>query len=202
MAEMSYTKVNGKLKDLLAKIRDVAIPAKASNEWLKSIGFKSSNDASLLTVIKSIGLTDGNGKPSNNWNDYRGSNHKKVLGKCIQLGYSDLFSVYSDAWKRSNEELEHVVSTKTTSGKQVIETIVKTFQTLCSFADFDVTPSASREPQTTPTLPPVQKPADGFPDKHLSPSVHIDLQIHISPDAKPDQIDQIFASMSKHLYNR
>lgn len=31
------------------------------------------------------------------------------------------------------------------------------------------------------------------------PSIHIDIQIHISPDAKPDQIDQIFASMAKHL---
>jgi len=31
------------------------------------------------------------------------------------------------------------------------------------------------------------------------PSIHINIQIHISPDAKPDQIDQIFASMAKHL---
>ena len=35
-----------------------------------------------------------------------------------------------------------------------------------------------------------------------TPSVHIDLQIHISPDASPDQIDSIFASMAKHLYGR
>lgn len=32
------------------------------------------------------------------------------------------------------------------------------------------------------------------------PSVHIDLQIHISPEATPEQIDQIFASMRRHLY--
>ncbi len=31
------------------------------------------------------------------------------------------------------------------------------------------------------------------------PSLHIDIQIHISPDTSPEQIDQIFASMSKHL---
>ena len=31
------------------------------------------------------------------------------------------------------------------------------------------------------------------------PSVHIDLQIHISPEATPQQIDQIFASISRHL---
>ena len=33
-----------------------------------------------------------------------------------------------------------------------------------------------------------------------SPSVHIDVQIHIDSSAEPDQIDQVFASMAKHLY--
>jgi hypothetical protein len=32
------------------------------------------------------------------------------------------------------------------------------------------------------------------------PSIHIDFQIHISPEAKPEQIDKIFASMREHLY--
>jgi hypothetical protein len=33
----------------------------------------------------------------------------------------------------------------------------------------------------------------------LMPSIHIDIQIHISPEAGPDQIDQIFASMARHF---
>jgi hypothetical protein len=33
-----------------------------------------------------------------------------------------------------------------------------------------------------------------------TPSVHIDIQIHISAEATTQQIDQIFASMAKHLY--
>ena len=34
------------------------------------------------------------------------------------------------------------------------------------------------------------------------PSLHIDLQIHIHPEATADQIETVFASMSKYLYNR
>lgn len=37
---------------------------------------------------------------------------------------------------------------------------------------------------------------------HTVPKLHIDIQIHISSDASPEQIDQIFASMAKHLYTR
>lgn len=34
------------------------------------------------------------------------------------------------------------------------------------------------------------------------PPLHIDIQIHISADSRPEQIEQIFASMAKHLYNK
>lgn len=34
----------------------------------------------------------------------------------------------------------------------------------------------------------------------LLPALHIDIQIHISHEATPEQIDAIFASMGKHLY--
>lgn len=44
-----------------------------------------------------------------------------------------------------------------------------------------------------------EKPPRGEANR-FSPTVHIDLQIHISPDATPEQIEQIFSSMAKHLY--
>lgn len=40
----------------------------------------------------------------------------------------------------------------------------------------------------------------GRPETTGQTSVHIDFQIHISPEASADQIDQIFASMKRHLY--
>lgn len=35
-----------------------------------------------------------------------------------------------------------------------------------------------------------------------APTVHIDVQIHLPAAATAEQIDQIFASMAKHLYSR
>jgi hypothetical protein len=40
------------------------------------------------------------------------------------------------------------------------------------------------------------------PRQAQQPSVHIDIQVHIDPAATSDQIDQIFASMARHLYGR
>ncbi len=47
-----------------------------------------------------------------------------------------------------------------------------------------------------------EQQARGEEKRPSEPSVHIDVQIHISPDAPPEQVDQIFASMAKHLYGR
>lgn len=38
-------------------------------------------------------------------------------------------------------------------------------------------------------------------DPH-EPTVHIDLQIHISPESTPEQIDNIFSSLAKHIYRK
>jgi hypothetical protein len=46
----------------------------------------------------------------------------------------------------------------------------------------------------------VKEPIDAKQPKPASPSMHIDIQVHISPQASPEQIDAIFASMGRHLY--
>lgn len=40
------------------------------------------------------------------------------------------------------------------------------------------------------------------PQVTLGPNLHLDVQIHIPADASAEQIDQIFASMARHLYPR
>lgn len=203
MAEFIYTTVPGKIKTLLEKIRTVGIPQRATNAWLKSIGFTSSNDGSLIGVLKFVGLADSSGVPTTTWSQYRGAHHRTVLGQAIQSGYGEVFAVYSDAWLRSNTELEHVFSTSSTAGKQAIQKTVATFKALCEAADFN---SADKENLSAISSGPLHSPPAPSATKHLpnahraSPSVHIDIQVHISPEASGDQIDQIFKSMAKHLY--
>ena len=202
MGDFNYTTVPGKIKPLLDKIRLVGVPAKAGVQWLKTIGFTSSNDTTLLGILKTVGLADPSGVPTSTWSQYRGAHHKKVIGEAIRVGYAELFAVYPDAWLQSDTEIEHVFSTSSTAGKQVITKTVRTFKALCECAEF--------AEQTSLSMPsgPVHTPVASQRMTHVehtlatnhSPSVHIDIQIHISPEASGDQIDQIFKSMAKHLY--
>lgn len=206
MVEYAYTTVTGKIKELLGKVRTVGVPQKVTVAWLKTIGFKSSNDATLAGVLRFIGFTDASGIPTATWNAYRGAHHRAVLGEAIRNGYADLFAVYPDANTRPNTDLAHVFSTSSSAGAQVIGKTVATFKALVEEADF----SASTLPtETTMATGPLHIPAGGqapqapvLPQVQAGPAVHIDIQIHISPESTAQQIDKIFESMAKHLYGR
>jgi uncharacterized protein DUF5343 len=204
LATYPYTPVTGKLKTLLQKIRSTGIPPKLSAAHLKSLGFTSSNDPSMVGVVKFIGLVDGSGIPTSLWSEYRGQKHRAVLGRAIKQGYADLFALYPDANSRPISDLTHVFSTSSTGGEQVVRQTVQTFKALVDEADFSdndvVTNNLSTGPLHTPAAPSMAPGLPSSPAAGKQPAVHIDIQIHISPESSPEQIDKIFESMAKHLY--
>lgn len=112
----------------------------------------------------------------------------------------------------------------TGTGKPAAQQMAAFYMLLCeadiSGAEQDPAPNAraSRAPTTRqkravdrpkPVAPsvPATVPAPTHPQtaKKLAsafPNLHIDIQVHISADASAEQIDQVFASMAKHLYGR
>jgi hypothetical protein len=52
----------------------------------------------------------------------------------------------------------------------------------------------------TAPVPPIVE-AHAPTQQRRMPAIHIDVQVHISPDTSPEQIDRIFESMAKHLGN-
>lgn len=126
--------------------------------------------------------------------------------KAIRSGYADLYAVYPDAQTRSNTDLQHVFSTSSSAGQQVVVKTVQTFKSLVDEADF---PAHAAPTDTTMQTGPLHTPAateapqtPQVPSSSSGPEVHIDIQIHISPESSAQQIDKIFESMAKHLYGR
>jgi hypothetical protein len=201
MAEITYTKVPGKLKELLQKIRTMGVPPKATNPWLQSIGFKSSNDSSMLPVLKQIGLIGHGGEPTQAWQEYRGKNHQSVLARCIKTGYADLFQTYPDAPTRSNTDLEHFFASKSKAGQVAINMTVNTFKTLCQLAEFgdigevEVEEEADEREQVN-----VRKGGKQDSKRRSTGStININIQLTLPETTDESVYEKLFAAMSKHL---
>lgn len=156
--------------------------------------------------MKFIGFIDASGIPTSIWTEYRGADHRKVLGRAIRKGYAELFSVYPDANTRANTDLQNVFAQSSSGGADVIRKTVGTFKALVESADFsDTEGGVLSSLNVTPLHQPLKAVPPGITRQTLNsgrPEVHIDIQIHISPESSNDQIDKIFESMSKHLYGR
>ena len=197
-----YTVVPGKIKTLLAQVREVNVPKKVTQKWLESIKLNSSNDRTLLAVLTFLDFIDASNVPTQRWRDYRGKEPGKVLALAIREGYSEIYDTYPDAHARDIKDIEAVIKSKTDAGAALVSRMVNTFKNLCAEADFS-SPGEDALKQEPPAPDSHKGPEHGKQGppagKWSYPSLHIDIQVHITPDTSADQIDKIFESIAKHL---
>ena len=122
----------------MEKIPSIGIPDKVTLKDLFTLDFKSSNDRSILPILKFLKFLDSSGIPTERYRKYRDKSlSKKVLGEAINEGYKDLFKVYPDASEKDHHSLHNFFSTHTGLGERAIKSIVETFKALCSMADLE-----------------------------------------------------------------
>ena len=210
MADYPYTTVPGKLSEFLGKIQQLGIPEKVNTKWLPTVGFASKNDRSLIPVLKYISLVSESNEPTEVWKEFRGAGGGRALGRAVQTAYRELFVTYPDANVRTTEELQAFFRGHSAYGAQAVSKAVSTFKAICQHAEFDSEPSAAApeyvaEPAQNGSLgAAMQVPTSQMSrsSAQTQPSLHIDIQIHISPEASTEQIEKIFESMAKHLYGK
>lgn len=199
----AYTTVPGKIPQLLAKIRDSGVPTRATVAWLKGLGFTSSNDATLLGVLRQIGFIDSSNTPQPAWREYRGAHHRAVLGRAIELGYEALYATYPDAHLRPNGDLFHVLSIQSSAGKQAIDKSIATFKNLAKEADFEVgavatnsvEPPSGEDAEVRATNPRVRRQQDS---QH-GVTINVNVQLTLPETNDESVFEALFRAMKKHL---
>ena len=218
MADFPYIEDAAKrIGKFFSKIQSLNVPPSASTNWLPKIGgFSSHRDRPLIKILKFIGFITNSNKPTDRWRDYRDkSQSKTVMAEGIKQGYSALFEQYPDAYQRNDNDLRNFFSRHSDEEEKLIVSTVDTFKALCALADFGQeeddtpTPEDQKEVDLAESPPPVAEPDPNDDqgkspqaDPTFSPELNINVQIHISSDADHTQIDKIFESMAKHLFNK
>jgi len=205
MSEPPYTPRHGKIEKYLEKIKEVGVPEKVNRAWLRSVGFRSGNDAYVIKVWKHIGFIDGSNVPTELWRRYRvPAQSKAVLAQAIRSGYSGLFGMYEDAYRKDREALYSYFSSQTNKAESTINLMVKTFNSLCDLAEFEALPEVA-VPVTAPVPEPIaERPREERPTTIPRgvglPQVHINIQLHLPETSDQTVYDNLFKSLKKHLF--
>lgn len=204
------------------------IPSVVNVSYLKSLLSLNSDQSArnILAPLRQMGIIDADGKPQPRATDWRSdAKYPDVCSAIIVEIYpQELLDLFPDAQVDNSTAKSWFMDT-CSLGDNAAGKITSTFSMLKSGqikADADTVkistaPKKAKtnklqkrtlaENDTNPvSMPPISPVNANAPVMSVAasptPSVHIDLQIHISPDASSDQIDSIFASMAKHLYGR
>ena len=72
-AEFPNTQAWSRLPDIFAAIKAAGTPPKFNNEFLKStLGFTSSNDRSVIAILRKLGFIGSSGEPTQRCNNFKG----------------------------------------------------------------------------------------------------------------------------------
>lgn len=207
MSRFPYAQTRKSLKGVLEKIPKVGVPASADHKWLSSLGFGEPNDQAVIKVLQFLDFVDDSGRPTDRWSSYR--NHddsKSVMTVALREAYADLFAQHARPEEVSSNELGNFFRAHSKLGSDAVRKSVSTFTTLCEFADLS-TENGSRISDSRSRSSIHGKSSQKNGNSVRPPRVpdelswNVNIQIHISPSADADQIDNIFRSMAKHLYS-
>lgn len=211
------------LRDQFAK----TLPNAVTASYLKALLQLTSDQAArnLLSPLQRLGLIDASGKPTDRANAWRiNAKYAQACQEIIADVYPpelrDLYSGGNIDRKKIEQWFKDTARLGDTAARQSAALyILLNRATPLSSADFakakqpgPKSGSPAKRDRGTPAVAPAEKtesPAIAGSDalvpgldtrkESTGVSLHIDLQIHISPEANAEQIDQIFASIAKHI---
>lgn len=190
---------------------------------------EASASANIIPPLRSFGLIAEDNKPTDLAYDWRDDNkYAAVCEKIFEKAYpQELRDIFHDPKSIDSRAIESWFARDAKVGQSAARAYGATFVMLLeadvSRAKEQKTskpkngsdkPSPTKQPAQKKTLNPTTKTTPSQPSPQatdgnregstagksgFSPKLHVDIQIHISPDSSPEQIDKIFESMAKHL---
>jgi hypothetical protein len=140
------------LSKILDAIQRAGAPEAFGLDFLKDLGFTSSNDRAAIKLLKFLGFLETSGKPTTAYKEFMDQNRAKaVLAVRLRKAYDDLFLSDKEAQSQSVGKLKGWFKTKTGSGDAVAEKMATTFKSLATYADFSQAGTVPEPPATVPS---------------------------------------------------
>ena len=208
----SYLVSTKNFEGIMNSILGARAPERFTNKFLEDLGYKSSNDRLVTGILKSLGMLNDTGEPTQRYYAFLDQTQsKKIVAIGIQEAYEDLFAVKRDAQNMTQEEVKNKLQTLTQGqkGEKVIENMARTFKTLCDYADWSknlVQDSVKVDEQSEKSSGIEENNNDESvkiepctSEKKTEMALHYNIQVHLPETTNMAVYDAIFQSIKKHL---
>jgi len=195
-----------------------SIPGVVTDSYLATVLEIQANSAraNVLPFLKTLGIIDDEGKTGERAKQWRDDGHYAAVCKEIlkEVYPQELLDAVTDITQRA--QAERWFANKTGVGASAAQRMAALY---CVLLEADASKQPEEKPERArtekrverrPEVPAagrvepdvIRRPSNNAAQAPQVPGININLEIHISADSTPDQIDAIFASMAKHIYQR
>ncbi|MEW6265853.1 MAG: DUF5343 domain-containing protein [Thermodesulfobacteriota bacterium] len=177
--------------------------------------------ANVLPYLKVLGLVDSEGKTQDLAKAWRDDHqYSEVCREMRKRIYPEELTAAVPVPSEKRDEVERWFANHTGAGKGAAQRMAAIY-TVISEANVSARPQKEAKREATPVrkkavavpkvekkeaaaivIPPHVTQQETLKAPLIGPGININLEIHISSDATPDQIDKIFESMAKHIYRK
>src|SRR5713226_8478384 len=206
----SYVNVYGQLPQVFSRIAEGQAPEKFSTQYLKDLGFTSSNYRAIIPLLKSLGFLTADGTPTVRYHEYRNTaRYRRVMGEAIREAYADLFTIKAkpteDDFPLIEGKFKSVHNASTTTAKLMASTFFALLE-LADLPDPDspevaLQPKKEEKPTEAPVTPaptkqPVVEPQTSGTSfsRHSQTTLHYNIQIHLPATKDVEVFNAIFKS--------
>ena len=191
------------LHKILDAIQKAGVPEVFNLDFLKDLGFTSSNDRPVIKVFKYLGMLDSSGRPQQPYRDFVDhTKAKAVLAARLRVAFDDLYLSDKNAHNKSAESLKGWFKSKTGASDSVAKKIATQFKSLAQYADFQATLPTEPEPESLekPPTPPEQPPKlTGTPGALTGLGLMYRLEIHLPDTQNVETFRAIFRALREEL---
>jgi hypothetical protein len=193
---LTYAQI-GKFLDA---IREGQAPEKFTRQYLKDLGFTSSNHHAFIPLLKGLGFLTADGTPTQRYKDYLDkSRSRKILGDALREAYSDIFTIRSNPKKEDKDVIEGKFRSTYNSSENTADLCARTFLGLLEHADISSTADEKTQRPKDETVSPITPQVEDGTGKLGVMGLHYNIQIHLPPSKDIEVYNAIFKSLREHL---
>jgi len=205
----TYVQVYGQLGDVFQHLAQAQAPEKFTVQYLKDLGFASTNFRAVVPLLKALGFLSDDGVPTSRYHEYRNTAlSKQVMATALRDAYGDLFTIRANPAAADRKLIEGKFRSAHNASPNTAKLMANTFYALLEMADLSVaaTPKKEddkpeKEAQTEPEVPLPRRsvPAPDTSPTHHRPTFHYNIEIHLQATKDIEVFNAISKSLREHL---
>jgi hypothetical protein len=200
--------VSAQLPAIFERIRGGQAPDKFSREFLRDLGFKSSNHHAVIPLLKGLGFLTPDGTPTPRYKEFLDKTKSgKVLAEALSEAYGDIFVLKRNPTKADKNQIAGKFKSTYNLSDIQADRSAATFLALLSLADEKTLQTDKINSTTALALDEIAKNTPEAPEKMQAPpfskatgmELHYNIQIHLPATKDIEVYNSIFKALRVHL---